>query len=99
MNKYEQIKQKKYSLLFYTNNKLSKIIENLSFDEAYKISIPDEALAIYPENHWHIKLKSAVLKEISKEMLNDVISISIAYFENPHSNIKNEEIFLSNYNI
>ena len=91
MDKYNIIKQKKYTLKIFDNKELSKIVENLSFDEAYKLGVPEEALAIYPGNYWHVKLKNAVLNEIMDENTTSTI---IAYFEDPKINIKTKEIFM-----
>jgi hypothetical protein len=91
MDKYNIIKQKKYTLKIFDNKELSKIVENLSFDEAYKLGVPEEALAIYPGNYWHVKLKNAVLNEIIDENTTSTI---IAYFEDPKTNIKTKEIYI-----
>jgi hypothetical protein len=91
MDKYNIIKQKNYTLKIFDNKELSKIVENLSFDEAYKLGVPEEALAIYPGNYWHVKLKNAVLNEI---MDDNITSTIIAYFEEPIINIRTKEIFM-----
>lgn len=91
MDKYNIIKGKKYSLKIFDDKELSKIVENLSFDEAYKLAIPEEALASYPGNYWHVKLKNAVLNELVDE---NITSIIIAYFEDPKINIKTKEIYI-----
>ena len=94
MDKYNIIKEKKYSLKIFDYSKLSKIVENLSFDEAYKLGVPEEALAMYPGNYWHVKLKYAVIDEIINENTNNTI---IAYFEDPKINIKTKEIYIFKY--
>jgi hypothetical protein len=32
----------------------------LSFDEAYKLATPEEALAIYPNNRWIVRIRNTV---------------------------------------
>jgi len=91
IDKLKVIKQKTYTLKFFKNKELSKIIKNLSFDDAYKLAVPEEALAIYPGNYWHVKIKNAVIEEMFNEDINNVI---IAYFEEPNMNFRTNEIFM-----
>jgi len=90
-DKFIVIKQKTYTLKFFKNKELSKIIKNLSFDDAYKLAVPEEALAMYPGNYWHVKIKPAVIEEMFIEDINNVI---IAYFEEPNMNFRTNEIFM-----
>jgi hypothetical protein len=91
MDKFKVIKQKTYTLKFFKNKELFKIIEKLPFDDAYKLAVPEEALAMYPGNYWHVKMKNAVIEEMFNEDINNII---IAYFEEPNINFRKEEIFM-----
>ena len=91
MDKDETIKNKTYTVKFFENNILSQIFEKLSFDDAYKKSIPEEALSQYPENYWHVKMKYPVIEDLFN---HDIFSVLVCYFEDPKTNIRTKEYYI-----
>jgi len=91
MNKYETIKSKTYTVKSFQNKELSNIIENLSFDDAYKKAVPEEALGQYPGNYWHVKMKYSVIEDLFN---NDIISVLVSYIEDPKTSIRVKEFYI-----
>jgi len=91
MDKYETIKNNTYTLKFFENKELSYVIEKLSFDDAFKKAIPEEALSQYPENYWHVKMKYPVIEDLFN---HDIFNVLVCYFEDPKTNIKTNKYYI-----
>lgn len=79
----------KYTVKVFSNRNLSNSVSGLSFDEAYKRAVPEEALAKYPGNYWHVKMKYAVLED-----MNNLDSVLVSYFQNPNTNVTSQNIYI-----
>lgn len=64
----------------------------LSFDEAYKLATPEEALAIYPNNKWTVRIRNSVRVFLQDEN-NKNITVSYQAKEKD-SDIKIREFIL-----
>ena len=80
---------KKYTVKVFSNQTLSNSVSGLSFDEAYKRAVPEEALARYPGNYWHVKMKYAVLEDMNKKD-----SVLVSYIQNPNTNVISRNIYI-----
>jgi len=57
-----------------------KTFRNLTFDEAYKMCVPEESNAVY-NNYWHVMLKGYVQNKIE----NSNEKIQVSFEENPNN--------------
>jgi hypothetical protein len=80
---------KNYTVKVFSKEKLSTIISGLSFDEAYKKAVPEEALSQYPGNYWHVKMKHAVFEDMNNQ--NPVL---VSYIQNPYTNVISRNIYI-----
>ena len=79
----------RYTVKAFSNQNLFNSVSGLSFDEAYKKAVPEEALPRYPGNYWHVKMKYAVLEDI----VNKDSSL-VSYFQNPNTNVVSIHIYI-----
>ena len=68
--------EKLYCVKFYVNNKLDKIVDNLTIKEAYNIAAPKEAYEDSFNNKWHLMLYPYLYKEVTKMKIGETIRVA-----------------------
>jgi hypothetical protein len=68
--------EKLYCVKFYINNKLDKLINNLTIKEAYNIAAPKEAYEDSFDNKWHLILYPYLYEEVVKMKIGETIRVA-----------------------
>ena len=65
-----------YSVLFYTNDVITKKVENISMNEAYNIAAPQEAYINTSNNRWHLMLRTYALTKLKELYAGETLRVA-----------------------